>query len=288
MTAMKGKGGPWTERKLAALRKYLVAFNMLLKAKPSPDRPFSRVYIDAFAGSGSRELPDLPLLDDVAVARFAKGSARIALECEPAFDRFIFIEKDAKHVADLSALCAEFSQRRIDIIQADANQELKRTLMALNWREARGVLFLDPYACELEWSVLTDAARTKALDVWILFPVSAVNRMLARGGVEQKGWSEKLDRLFGSHEWQQEFYQESKEVDLFSDNGGVTNKIANYELIDSHYRTRLMTIFEGGVCTKPLRLLNNQGTPLFSLFFACSNPRASTVAMRIANHVLKG
>jgi three-Cys-motif partner protein len=288
VTAMKGKGGPWTERKLAALRKYLVAFNTALKAKPIPDRPFNRIYIDGFAGSGNRELPELPLLDDGELASFAKGSARIALECEPAFSRFIFVEKDPKHVAELKVLRAEFSQRNVDVVQADANQELVKILKGLDWRNTRGVLFLDPYACQMEWSVLKDAAKTKALDVWILFPVSAINRMLARGGVQQKGWSEKLDRLFGSHDWQQEFYQVSSETDLFSGPGDSTAKIANYDLIDAHYRKRLMTIFEGGVCVKPLRLLNNQGAPLFSLFFACSNPKAATVAMRIANHVLKG
>ena len=92
MPAMKGKGGPWTERKLAALRKYLQAFNTALSK-----RHFKRIYVDAFAGSGRRELADVPLLeDDPDIARIANGSARIALECEPSFHRFIFIEKAAR------------------------------------------------------------------------------------------------------------------------------------------------------------------------------------------------
>lgn len=111
MPAMQGKGGPWTERKLAAVRKYLQAFNTALSK-----RNFTRVYADAFAGSGSRELDCVPLLDDdLDIARIAKGSARIALESKPSFHRFIFIEKTASNVASLRGLRPEFPELDVQI-----------------------------------------------------------------------------------------------------------------------------------------------------------------------------
>ncbi len=43
-----------------------------------------------------------------------------------------------------------------------------------------GVIFLDPYAMILNWDSLSSIANTKAFDVWYLFPLSAVNRVLPR------------------------------------------------------------------------------------------------------------
>lgn len=44
-------GGDWTEVKLGMLKDYLAAYTMALKKKP-----FSKMYIDAFAGTGYREI----------------------------------------------------------------------------------------------------------------------------------------------------------------------------------------------------------------------------------------
>ena len=46
-------GGPWTLEKLQILGAYLDAYTTALK-----NRPFRLVYIDAFAGTGSLELPE--------------------------------------------------------------------------------------------------------------------------------------------------------------------------------------------------------------------------------------
>lgn len=46
-------GGGWTKQKLKVLRKYLSAYTTALKRQP-----FKTAYIDAFAGTGYRELKD--------------------------------------------------------------------------------------------------------------------------------------------------------------------------------------------------------------------------------------
>ena len=43
-----------------------------------------------------------------------------------------------------------------------------------------GVLFLDPFATEVEWATIEKIASFNALDTWILFPISAITRMLPR------------------------------------------------------------------------------------------------------------
>ena len=66
--------------------------------------------MDAFAGTGSRreELPprNLPglLRGDPDVTGFKKGSARLALEVDPPFDRYLFIDRSSAHVHELQLL----------------------------------------------------------------------------------------------------------------------------------------------------------------------------------------
>lgn len=50
-THLQQFGGDWTQAKLEAVRKYLVAYTTALKKQP-----FTLNYIDAFAGTGYREL----------------------------------------------------------------------------------------------------------------------------------------------------------------------------------------------------------------------------------------
>ncbi len=285
MPAMKGKGGPWTERKLAALSKYLQAFNTALSK-----RHFKRIYVDAFAGSGRRELADVPLLeDDPDIARIANGSARIALECEPSFHRFIFIEKAAKNVDALEALKVEFPKLDVEIRRTDANIELIRIAKAWDSKNWRGVLFLDPYGCQVEWPCLAAVAATKAIDVWLLFPLNAVRRMLPNDGTFETGWRRRHDLLFGTPAWFDRFYPNEPKDDLFGATEPQRARVATLDGIEAFYRERLSEIFQGGVCKKSLRLGAPNRDPLFSLFFACSNPSkaAKKVAHDIAGHILK-
>ena len=66
--------------------------------------------------------------DDADAKSLQKGSARIALEVEPPFDRFLFIEQSAKRVKELENLRKEFANRAeaIQIERGDANEVLKR------------------------------------------------------------------------------------------------------------------------------------------------------------------
>ena len=89
-------GGDWTEEKLRRVEKYLKAYNVALK-----NQPFTREYIDAFAGTGYREVKQsdskagllLPELVEEDCEYFVDGSARIALKVKPPFHKFTFIER---------------------------------------------------------------------------------------------------------------------------------------------------------------------------------------------------
>lgn len=94
-------GGPWTMIKLDLLTRYLGFFNTALQRRPSPEQPFTRIYIDAFAGTGEC---DINL--GSGLRSTSAGAAKIALDTLPAFDRIHLIDFNPKHVAELRGLVA--------------------------------------------------------------------------------------------------------------------------------------------------------------------------------------
>lgn len=174
-------GGQHTEIKLELVEKYLRAYMSALRTK------FNHLwYIDAFAGTGSRtvrvEPRDGDLFDAPVPARTEtrRGSARIALDVTPAFDRLIFMDVSAEHCAALRGLKAEYENRDISILQGDANRLIQDQIKWEGWKSTRAVMFLDPYGMEVEWVTLAAIAETRAIDVWYLFSLSGLYRQAAR------------------------------------------------------------------------------------------------------------
>ena len=159
-------GGPWTLEKLDILESYLDAYTTALKKQP-----FKLIYIDAFAGTGYVEPQDKDAED------FIRGSAARAVGINNrAFDKLIFIEKDQHRCLELENLRQIHTDRDIQIENSDANDYLIN--LRQDWKKWRGVLFLDPFATQVQWSTIETIASFNALDTWILFPTSAVARML--------------------------------------------------------------------------------------------------------------
>lgn len=221
-------GGDWTSAKLDVLAKYLRAYNTALKDKPTAERPFRKAYIDAFAGTGYRAARrdrdedattgTLPFPDHAASAsqQLLDGSARLALKVDPRFDRYIFIDRDADRCRELEALKVEFPDLAGDILveRGKANAEIQK-ICAKDWSAHRAVLFLDPYGMQVEWQTIEAVAKTKAIDLWLLFPLGiGVSRLLTRSGEIPKGWRARLDVLLGTTDWYDEFYKVEHRSDL--------------------------------------------------------------------------
>ena len=285
--AKQSFGGDWTEKKLNSVRQYLVAYATALS-----NQRFKIAYIDAFAGTGYRtssanENPESLLFPEMDL--FLDGSARIALQVEPRFDKYIFIEKNPERYAELERLKSEFSDLAKDIIlqNTDANSYIKGLCQGPSWKSHRAVLFLDPFGMQITWETIEAIAQTQAIDLWLLFPLGvAVNRILTKSGRISSGWRSKLDAMFGATDWYDVFYQKTKQSALFSDEEQI-EKIANFDSISQYYVSRLKTVF-AGVAENPLPLYNSRNNPLFMLCFAVGNPKGKDIALRIARHILKG
>jgi three-Cys-motif partner protein len=283
-------GGDWTTEKLDRLRKYLAEYTKILSKQS-----FTYAYIDAFAGTGYRKSKEtrneedllLPELADLEAQRFLQGSARIALECEPAFHKYIFIEKNEEKLAELqSSLSREFSEKEnhIIFIRGDANTVIQ-DLCEKDWRWHRAVLFLDPYGMQVAWPTIEAVARTEAIDLWILFPLGvAVNRMLTKDGQINEKWKHRLDEMFGSGDWYNAFYRANSQTSLL-DEAPKMQKTADFSVILAYYVDRLKTVFRH-VAENPLQLYNSKNNPLYALFFAAGNPKGGKIAVKIARYIL--
>ena len=285
-------GGNWTEEKLERVREYLTAYTTALK-----NQSFHLRYIDAFAGTGYRILKEneesaelmFPEMSEPGVQEFLDGSARIALEVQPRFDTYIFIEKDQDRFSKLEKLREDFAHlnTRIELVQEDANTYVQE-LYRYDWFRSslRAVLFLDPYGMEVKWQTIESIAKTKAIDLWILFPLGvAVNRLLRRDGQIDESTRKTLDECFGTEDWYDEFYKEGEDLPLFENSSGL-QKVANWDAIEHYFIQRLQSVFTE-VARNPLRLYNSRGNPLYLLCFAVGNPRGAPIAVRIAQHILR-
>jgi three-Cys-motif partner protein len=274
-------GGDWTEIKLGRLGNYLKDYQKALKGQP-----FRKIYVDAFAGKGIREIGgnfSLPALEGDGKA-YLDGSPKIALRVEPPFDDYYFVELDPDNFEKLSNLKSDFPDRQAHFLQEEANSFLLRMCTTFDWYRNRAVVFCDPFGMQVNWVTIEAMAKTKAIDLWLLFPLSAVNRMLPRDGKIQEAWRRKLDSFFGTTEWYEQFY-ETKVVDSLLGPTIVQEK-AHYTRIGEFFVNRLQTIF-AGVSPNPLFLYDSQNHPLFLLCFAASNEKGAPIALRIANHILE-
>ncbi len=146
-------GGKWTREKLEILEKYLDAYTTALKKTP-----FKLMYIDAFAGTGHVDLDD----NDEDTENFIRGSAIRAVSIDNrSFDKLIFVEEKEGRCSELEHLRKENPGRDIQIENSDANEFLKN--LQQNWKQWRGVLFLDPFATEVELTTIEKTASLNAL-----------------------------------------------------------------------------------------------------------------------------
>jgi three-Cys-motif partner protein len=283
-------GGGWTQRKLQVLKKYLQAYTKIFKNNARA-RFYSISYVDAFAGTGTLRRPSLgglakylPGLEE-SENEFRKGSVTRALEVEPPFDKYIFIEKDTKKCRELESIAAQFPNRTVNVINADANTALLEWCTNLNTARERAVVFLDPFGASVKWEVIAALGQTRAVDLWVLFPYFAINRMLVRNRRPPKAWAARLTSVFGTSEWENSFYStfsfksllDSRKVDL-------VHKSADHRDIVDLYVKQLKQEFVA--VSDPFPMHNSNGALLFILFFAAANERSAKTGLKIANDII--
>ena len=271
-------GGQWTEQKLAILERYLDAYTTALRAQP-----FRLWYIDAFAGTGRVELP---AQDQGEIRHFVSGSAERAIKIgNKPFDKLIFVEQDAERCAELVNLKDRHDDKDIEIVNDDANLYLSS--LGDDWRGRRGVLFLDPFATQVRWETLERVASYSALDTWLLFPVSAISRMLPtlrRPDEIDERWVSRLTAVFGDQSWS-DLYQRRAQPDLFIEE--AYERESGVEGLRAIYKDKLSALFGDRFLPHSRTLKNSRNSALFEFLFCAGHPAGAKIAKEIAGHILR-
>ncbi len=286
--------GPWAQEKLECLRKYLHAYTTILSKKKFK----GYFYIDAFAGPGTLRIRRQQLEDsaqklllevsdrgeqDVDEAEYISGSPSIALELERPFSHYVFIEVDRNRLDQLERLKEKYESpnRKIYLRDRDCNDYLRKLLgeNRIQWNRWRGVIFLDPFGMQVPWETIVEIGKTKAIEVFINFPVGmAIQRLLKRSGQFTSKERDKLDQYFGTGEWYNLLYDHR--TDMFGEDN--ITKIQNAgDVLVKWYGERLEDVF--GYVSTAREIHNTRGRPLYYLIWAGPNK----TGLKIADYVLR-
>ena len=142
-------GGAWTIEKLSFLKRYLAAYTRIMTSNERA-RFFKTSYVDAFAISREYDSNQTSVCN--GTDEFIEGSAMVALENYPSFDKYYFIEKSSSRRKGLRDLAANYPgiANRVQISEGDANSELSEWIEKTEWRTNRpegrdGPGFAGPY-----------------------------------------------------------------------------------------------------------------------------------------------
>ncbi len=292
-------GGPWSEVKLDAVEYYLKCF-----AKALTWSKMDLWYIDAFAGSGDREAERqvggiFEGREIETIIETLDGSALRALKIEPPFHHFIFIEKDAERVSALENVRRDWPAADIQIRRGDANSELLDIVSKPPWTSksrsrSRGVVFLDPFSMQVDWSTLMALSATECLDVWLFFNVAAVTRQLAHDFTGIGNKEATLDRVL-SPRWRDLYSIQPEaqlgQMDIFGDLSGTSAKPASPQRtatkhqIDKWFEELLREKFP--FVSQSLPIMTPHSGHTYSLFLAVANPdkKATELAEKFVRYV---
>jgi three-Cys-motif partner protein len=252
-------GGVSTDLKLSLVAGYLHAFTTALRGK------FSELwYIDGFAGTGERTVRHAAkkgdLFDPATEERIEhlRGSAQIAIDVTPPFDRLIFMDINKKHCKALRELRLKYPERQFHVLEGNANEAIQRVLRNRSWTNVRGVMFLDPYGMSVNWETLGSIRATEVIDVWYLFSLSGLFRQAALDlGAMDRSKHAAITRVLGTDEWETAFYRKTERIELFGQIEEERSRVVDVKAMEDFVWSRLSTLFPKVL--KPFRLKDDRG-----------------------------
>jgi len=260
--------GYWSELKLEIVQKYGAAYTKAFANQPK----LKKYYIDAFSGAGVHVSKQ--------TQKQIEGSAARALKVSPRFDHFYFIDMDEDKTKYLKSLCGDRTD--VDIHTGDATNYLIKTLLPTIKYENynRALCLLDPYGLHLNWEVMRVAGKSRAVDMFLNFPVMDMNRNAIWKNPDQapQGGIERMNRFWGDNTWKDAAYAESPQGNLFTARDLIKQ---DNDAIVAKFRDRLKAIAGFPIVPEPLPMRNKNNVVVYYLFFASQK----TVAQKIVEDI---
>lgn len=261
--------GRWSELKLEIIEQYGAAYTKAFSRTPN----LKKYYIDGFSGAG------------VHVAKKTKqqieGSPSRALKVTPPFDGYCFIDLNADKTDYLRAACGD--RPDVDIHTGDSNEYLVKTVLPKIQYDkyTRALCLLDPYGLHLDWEVILKAGQSKAVDMFLNFPVMDMNRNAIWRNPENTPQIgvDRMNTFWGDDSWRAAAWAESRQRGLF---GPIMEKQSNDSIVAA-FRKRLQEVAGFGFVPEPLPMKNSRNAVVYYLFLA--SPKA--VAQKIITDIFK-
>jgi three-Cys-motif partner protein len=147
--------------------------------------------------------------------KFGAGCLR-ALKVSPPFDAYYFIDLNSDKADYLRSSVGDRAD--VHIHTGDANRyltaELLPTIQYKNF--TRALCLLDPYGLHLDWEVIRQAGQSKAVDMFLNFPVMDMNRNAIWKDAENAPTDgvERMTKFWGDTSWKQVAYADSPQGNL--------------------------------------------------------------------------
>jgi len=259
--------GYWSEVKLEIIKEYASAYSRILASRRNP--AFHHIYIDAFAGPGKHI--------SKRTKEFVRGSPQIALDIEPPFREYHFIDIKRNKVTMLNELAAQRTEANVHIHEGDCNSILlEKVFPRARYKDYRRALcLLDPYGLHLNWKVIHTAGHMKSVDMFLNFPVADMNRNVLWRNPENVDSAdvERMNAYWGDESWRKIAYGRPN---LF----GLEMKEDN-ETIALAFQKRLHEVAKFQHVSKPLPMRNSKGAIVYYLFFASQQKVADNIIQYI-------
>ncbi|MCK5518840.1 MAG: three-Cys-motif partner protein TcmP [Alphaproteobacteria bacterium] len=258
------KIGYWSELKLEIIEKYGSAYTSAFK-----NNDLKKYYIDAFSGAGVHK--------SKTTGEQIEGSPPRALKISPSFDGYYFIDLNKKKTSHLQALCG--NRKDVHIHTGDSNEFLlKELLPQIQYKDyKRALCLLDPYGLHLDWEVIKQAGQSKAVDMFLNFPVMDMNRNAIWKNPDKAPVEgvERMNKFWGDESWKQAAY--IQEPTLF---GSDTVKQGNEDVVAA-FMERLKKKAGFKYVAKPLPMKNSTKAIVYYLFFASQNQTGDKIISEI-------
>ena len=260
--------GYWSEVKLEIVRDYAKAYSIVLNKQASIQR---HLYIDGFAGAGVHV--------SKASGQFIPGSPLNALNVQPAFKEYHFVDLDGGRAESLRRLAVDRSD--VFVYEGDCNKVLlEKVFPRCQYSDYRRALcLLDPYGLHLDWAVIYKAGQMRSIELFLNFPVMDMNMNVLWRNPEkvQPSQAARMDMFWGDNSWRNAAYTTTQ--GLF---GGMEEK-ADAQVVADAFRERLKTVAGFAFVPEPLPMRNTKGGIVYYLFFASPNKTGHKIVTDIFN-----
>jgi three-Cys-motif partner protein len=222
------------------------------------------MYIDGFAGPGN----------------FVSGSPLNALEVQPPFKEFHFIDADGDRTEQLLRLAGDRSD--VFAYAGDCNEILpKEVLPRVTYEKyARALSILDPCNIDLSWEVVKRAGQMETVEMFLNLMIMDANMNILRRDPDSADPAQiaRMNRFWGDDSWRQVAY--SRTGNLF----GYPEKTDNDDLAQA-YRERLKRIAGFGHVPDPLPMRTKNGSTIYYFYFAAPKSKGGETGNRILIHI---